>query len=196
MTLVCLSRSHILFFYQWHTDCPLRNSFFLGFQSLWFGWVWFHPSPKSRDGHSLVQTNQHISSTWPNWSVQEWILDWIYVNHGEWIGLGQKLLQEILSSPIRDRENGKSGIAVIGISHFVTMRWKRLELSNIYQVEYENESSTTEVRVERCRETRLSVTLFELLDQAFFTFRILSYMNLLYIFLLLCKLLWVRFLVT
>lgn len=98
-------------------------------------------------------------------------------------------MEEILSSHMWDRDSGKSGIAAIGISHFVTRRWKRLELPNIYQVEYENEGSTAEVQGERCRETGLSVTLFELLDQALFTSRILSYVGLLYTFFSLYKLL-------
>lgn len=57
------------------------------------------------------------------------------------------------------------------------MKWERLELPNIYQVEYEDEASTAEIRVERCRQPGLSVTLLELLDQALFSSEILSYVS-------------------
>lgn len=98
----------------------------------------------------------------------------------------QELLQEILSSHISYRESERSGITAIGSSHFVAMRWERLQLPNIY---HEDEVRTAEIRVERYTEAGLSVTLFELLDQALFNFRILSYMSLLYTFPLLYKLL-------
>lgn len=65
-------------------------------------------------------------------------------------------------------------------------RWERLQLPNIY---HEDEVRTAEIRVERYTEAGLSVTLFELLDQALFNFRILSYTSLLYTFPLLYKLL-------
>ena len=48
-------------------------------------------------------------------------------------------------------------------SHFGTMRWEGLELPSIYQMKYEVESSHAEIRVERCKETGLSVMLSELL---------------------------------
>ena len=78
-------------------------------------------------------------------------------------------------------------------SHFATMRWERLELPSIYEMEYEDESSHAEIRVERCKESGLSVTLFELLHWALITTGILSNMSPLHIFPLLYKLLWVVF---
>ena len=78
-------------------------------------------------------------------------------------------------------------------SHFAIMRWERLELPSIYQMEYEDESSHAEIRVERCMEPGLSVTLSELLHWALITTGILSNMSPLHIFTLWYKLLRVVF---
>lgn len=74
----------------------------------------------------------------------------IHDNYGEWIGLAQKLLEEILSSHYVVQ--GEWEVCNCS-SHFATVRQERLELPNICQVEYEDESSTIEIRVENCKDS-------------------------------------------